>query len=250
MTGDRQTQYVLDSINAIPDMNMRNIHDKPDRAGHMTGDRQTQYVLDSINAIPDMNMRNIHAKTDRAGHMTGDRQSDYVVNYNLFTPDPTMRDIHDKTDRAGHMTGDRQQNYAYDYVNATPDITKREMYSKLDRANAGASGVYYATRTRDDAKNAYINQVKENISKGRAPTNSNYSKGPSMDYTQVSLYEPIQIKRDLLSSTIQINDKLPFILTKVPDGRTIRNSRMNEFTKDNLNENPFINNIVHKSITN
>ena len=247
MTGDRQNQYVLDNINAIPDQTMRDIHSKPDRAGHMTGDRQNQYVLDNINAIPDQTMRDIHSKTDRAGHMTGDKQSDYVINYTLFTPDPTMRDIHDKTDRAGQLSGDKQQNYAYDYINATPDITKREMYSKLDRANAGASGVYYATRTRDDAKNAYVNQVKEIISKGRAPTKSNYSKGPSMDYTTVSLCEPIQIKRDLLSSTIQINDKLPFILTKMPDGRTTRNNRMNEFTKDNLNENPFINNIVHKS---
>ena len=248
LNGDKQNGYAFDNINAIPDQNMRNIHAKTDRAGFLNGDRQNQYVLDYTNAIPDPNMRNVHAKTDRAGFLNGDRQSDYVVNYNLFTPDPTMRDIHDKTDRAGFLNGDKQQNYALDYVNATPDQTMREMHSKLDRANAGANGVYYATRTRDDAKNSYVNQIRENISKGRAPTTSNYSKGPSMDYTTVSLCEPLQIKRDLLSSTIQINDKLPFIVSNVPDGRTVRNTRMNEFTKYNLDENPFINNIVHKSV--
>jgi hypothetical protein len=244
--GDRQQAYAFDNINAIRDMNMRNIHDKPDRAGQFTGERQNQYAYDYINATPDMTMKEIHIKTDRAGVLTGDRQSKYVIDYTLFTPDPTLKDIHINTDRAGVITGDKQQIYAYDYVNATPDMTMKEIHIKTDRAGVitGDRGGSYAF----DSKNVYTNPVKEVIAKGRAPTNSNYSKGPTMDMTTVSLCESIQIKRDLLSSTIQINDKLPFILTSVPDGRTIRNTRMNEFTQENLNENPFINNLVHKSI--
>ena len=244
--GDRGNGYAFDEINAIRDVNMRNIHDKPDRAGAFTGERQQAYAYDYVNATPDMTMKELHIKTDRAGVITGDRQSKYVIDYTLFTPDPTLKDIHIKTDRAGVITGDKQQNYAYDYVNATPDMTMKELHIKTDRAGVitGDRGGSYAF----DSKNVYTNTVKEIIAKGRAPTNSNYSKGPTMDMTTVSLCEPIQIKRDLLSSTIQINDKLPFILTSVPDGRTVRNTRMNEFTQANLNENPFINNLVHKSI--
>ena len=244
--GERGNGYAFDEINAIRDMNMRNIHDKPDRAGHLGGERGNGYAYDYVNATPDITMKEVHIKTDRAGNLNGDRQGNYTINYTLFTPDPTLKDIHIKTDRVGNLMGDKQQTYALDYINATPDMTMKEIHIKTDRAGliTGDRGGSYAF----DSKNVYTNPVKEIIAKGRAPTNSNYSKGPTMDMTTVSLCEPIQIKRDLLSSTIQINDKLPFILTSVPDGRTIRNTRMNEFTQSNLNENPFINNLVHKSV--
>jgi hypothetical protein len=124
----------------------------------------------------------------------------------------------------------------------------REIHSKLDRSAAGANGVYLATRTRDDANNSIVNIQREVISKGRAPTNSKYNKGPVMDFTTVTLCEPIQIKRDLMSSTIAINEKLPFIVTQTPTGRTISNTRMNEFTQNVLDKNPYINNLVHKSV--
>jgi hypothetical protein len=246
MSGERGNGYAFDEINAIRDVNMRNIHDKPDRAGQFTGERQQNYAYDYVNATPDITMKEVHIKTDRAGNLNGDRQGNYTIDYTLFTPDPTLKDIHIKTDRAGNLMGDKQQTYALDYINSTPDMTMKEIHIKTDRAGliTGDRGGSYAF----DSKNVYTNPVKEIIAKGRAPTNSNYSKGPTMDMTTVSLCEPIQIKRDLLSSTIQINDKLPFILTSVPDGRTIRNTRMNEFTQSNLNENPFINNLVHKSV--
>jgi hypothetical protein len=193
-------------------------------------------------------MRQIHEKTDRAGFMKGDRGDDYAINYINYTPDPTMRQIHEKTDRAGVVSGDRGSNYTINYINYTPDPTMREIHSKVDRSKAGASGVYLATRTRDDANNSIVNIQREVISKGRAPTNSNYSKGPVMDFTTVTLCEPIQIKRDLMSSTIAINDKLPFVLTQTPNQRVISNTRTNEFTQKVLDKNPYINNLVHKSV--
>ena len=250
MASDRTNGYAFDSQNAIPDINMRNIHEKTDRAGTVTGDNNKGYTINYLNMTPSMTMRDIHDKTDRSGTITGDSQKNYALDYVNATPDVTMREIHSKTDRSGTITGDAQKNYALDYVNATPDMTMREIHSKLDRSAAGANGVYLATRTRDDANNSTINIQREVIAKGRAPTNSNYSKGPVMDYTTVSLCDPIQIKRDLLSSTIAINEKLPFMLTQTPTGRTVRNTRMNEYTQQNLNENPFINNLVYKSVPN
>ena len=59
----------------------------------------------------------------------------------------------------------------------TPDVTQRELYSKLDRAKGGL-GAGVKPRTRDDANNSYVNIEKEVIAKGRAPTKSNFVKGP------------------------------------------------------------------------
>jgi hypothetical protein len=230
---------------------MRAIHEKTDRSGAATtGDQNKGYTIDFKTMTPDMTMRNIHEKTDRAGAiMTGDQNKGYTIDFKTMTPDMTMRAIHEKTDRAGNMgTTDQNKSYALDYVNSTPDMTMREIHSKLDRSAAGANGVYLAGRQREDANNSQINITREVISKGRAPTNSKFNMGPIMDFTTVSLCEPIQIKRDLLSSTIAINDKLPFTVTQTPTGRSVRNTRINEYTEKNLNNNPFINNLVHKSV--
>ncbi len=243
--------YVIDYKNATPDMTMRAIHEKTDRAGAAsTGDQNKSYTIDFKTMTPDMTMRAIHEKTDRAGAiMTGDQSKGYTIDFKTMTPDMTMRAIHEKTDRAGNMgTTDQNKSYALDYVNSTPDMTMREIHSKLDRSAAGANGVYHAGRTRDDAANSQINITREVIAKGRAPTNSKFNMGPIMDFTTVSLCEPIQINRDLLSSTIAINDKLPFTVTQTPTGRSVRNTRINEYTEKNLNNNPFINNLVHKSV--
>jgi len=248
MSGDRGGNYTVDFKTMTPDPTMRDIHDKNDRAGvAMSGERGGNYTIDFKTMTPDPTMRDIHDKNDRAGvAMSGERGGNYTIDFKTMTPDLTMRDIHDKTDRAGIITGDKGKGYTINYIDYTPDQTMREIHSKLDRSAAGANGVYLATRTRDDALNSQVNKTREVIAKGRAPTNSKYNKGPTMDFTTVSLCDPIQIKRDLLSSTIAINEKLPFILTQTPTGRMVTNTRINEFTEKVLEKNPYINNVVHQ----
>jgi len=243
-----QSKLMAVDYKDVMDPTMRDIHSKTDRAGFLRGDRTGTYSINYTDYTPDITLREINSKTDRSGVITGKLEKSYNINYINYTPDQTMREIHSKTDRAGVVTGDRNSNYTINYINYTPDPTMRDIHSKVDRSAAGASGVYLATRTRDDANNSIINIQREVISKGRAPTNSKYNKGPTMDFTTVTLCEPIQIKRDLMSSTIAINEKLPFILTQTPTGRVVSNTRTNEFTQKVLNENPYINNIIHKSV--
>jgi hypothetical protein len=45
---------------------MRNIHEKTDRAGVVTGDQGKSYSIDYVNHTPDMTMREVHSKLDRA----------------------------------------------------------------------------------------------------------------------------------------------------------------------------------------
>ena len=252
IVGDRGNGYTINYLDSTPDPTMRDVHEKTDRAGQqLVGDRNSGYVVDYVNATPDQTMRTIHEKTDRAGQqIVGDRENGYTINYIDTTPDPTMKDIHIKTHRAGkQITGDRHSGYTINYIDYTPDPTMKDIHIKMDRSAAGANGVYLATRTRDDAKNMLVNTQKEKISKGRMPTLSGDSRGPVMDFTTMSLCEPIQIKRDLMSSTISINDTLPFVLTKSPQNtKLVRNIRINNYVKESLDGNPFINNIVHKSI--
>ena len=231
-----------------PDITNRTITEKTERAGHMTGDHNKGYQIDYSNMTPDITNRTITAKTERASHMTGDQIKGYQIDYSNMTPDITNRTITAKTERAGHMTGDQNKGYQIDYSNMTPDMTKRAINSKLDRSAAGANGVYHPGRTREDAGNSQINIQREVISKGRTPTTSNFDKGPSLDFTTVTLCDPLPNKPRVLSGTIAINEKLPFMVTSTPNGRSVTNTRINEFTQDNLNDNPYINNIVHKSI--
>jgi hypothetical protein len=247
ISGDRTGQYSINYTDYTPDTTLREINSKTDRVGIITGDRTGQYSINYTDYTPDTTLREINSKTDRSGVITGKLEKSYNINYINYTPDMTMREIYSKKDRAGVITGDRGGQYSINYIDYTPDQTMREIHSKVDRSAAGASGVYLATRTRDDANNSIINIQREVISKGRAPTNSKYNKGPTIDFTTVSLCEPIQIKRDLMSSTIAINEKLPFILSQTPN-RVVSNTRTNEFTQKVLNENPYINNLVHKSV--
>jgi hypothetical protein len=243
--GDRRKHVAID-FNEIARPTIKQLTENADRYGNFAGDGQKHIAID-FNEIAKPTMRQLSENTDRAGVITGDRQQTLAIDFNE-TAKPTMRQITEDADRAGVITGDRHSNYVINYTLMTPSPTNREMHSKLDRANGGVGGVIEKTRAREDANNTYVNIEKEKIAKGRAPTNSKYNKGPTLDFSTVTLIEPIQIKRDLLSSTIAINDKLPFILTRTPIGRTVRNTRMNEFTEQNLDTNPYINNVVHKSV--
>ena len=230
----------------IANPTMKQFTENTDRLGVVTGDRIKVQAVD-FNEVAKPTMRQFTEKTDRNGVITGDKQQVLAIDFNEVAK-PTMKQFTEKTDRLGHVSGDKNPGYSINYVLMTPDVTNREMYSKLDRSRGGAAGTQQKTRTREDANNSYVNIEKEVIAKGRAPTNSKYNKGPTLDFSTVTLVEPIQIKRDLLGSTIAIHDKLPFILTRTPTGRTVRNTRMNEFTEQNLNTNPYINNVVHQSV--
>jgi hypothetical protein len=94
-----------------------------------------------------------------------------------------------------------------------------------------------------------MNVGKEQIEMtGRTPTYSNYEKGPSADMTMVRVCDKIQINRAALSSTIAINDKLPFVMSTSSLLNGIENLRIDSHTKLNLEGNPYINNMVHKAV--
>jgi hypothetical protein len=130
ITGNKAQQHVVD-WNDVADPTMRDIHNKPDRAGHISGNKAQQHVVD-WNDVADPTMRDIHNKPDRAGHITGNKAQQHVVDWNDVA-DPTMRDIHNKPDRAGHVTGNRAYHHVVNWDDI-PDPTMRDIHNKPDRA--------------------------------------------------------------------------------------------------------------------
>jgi hypothetical protein len=64
----------------------------------------------------------------------------------------------------------------------------------------------------------------------------------------LSMCEKLQINRDIIPSTIAINEKLPFIMSFSGSPlKTMENPNIDSYVKQNLNRNPYINNVVHKA---
>jgi hypothetical protein len=255
--GSNQLQqlYAYDKINNIQDPNMRNIHENNDRAGAGMGNSQIEqlYAYDKINNIQDATMRDIHSKYDRNGNALGNGQLEkaYVYDYVNNIQDPTMRNLYEKMDRAGNALGNSiyHKPQAFDKVNAIPDPTMRDIQVEKKQQN----GLYAAwgdkQRNRGDFNNAQLNESKEVISRGRKPTDSNYTKGPIMDYTNFRMCEPIQINRELYPENKHVTtDRLPFYENKYKHNLPQQSWRFYDYTPEVLNNNPYINNVIHRAV--
>jgi len=252
-TFEREKGYAVNYDLMTSDVTKREMHSKLDRsAGGATFEREKGYAINYDLITPDVTKREMHSKLDRsAGGATFEREKGYTINYDLMTPDVTKREMHSKLDRsAGGATFEREKGYTINYDLMTPDVTKREMHSKLDRTGGGAgANNIFLPRTREDYENAIINVGKEQIEIiNRPPTYSNYEKGPTADFTMLRVCDKIQINRAALPATIQTSDKLPFSMQSSSNLRTVENTRIDSHVKINLEGNPYINNVIHKSV--
>jgi len=255
---DGERGYAINYDLMTPDVTNRELYSKLDRArtGAKIQDGDKGYVINYDLMTPDVTNRELYSKLDRAnaGAKLQETNKGYAINYDLMTPDVTNRELYSKLDRArtGAKIQDGDKGYAINYDLFTPDVTNRELYSKLDRSRGGANGdsTYLPQRVRDDYLNANINVGREQVEMtGRAPTLSNYDKGPTYDFTMLRMCDKLQINRDIIPSTIAINEKLPFIMSFSGSPlKTIENPNIDSFVKQNLNRNPYINNMVHQAI--
>lgn len=252
--GQFDQTYAFDSANATPDPNMRTIHSEYDRAGQGMGQNQFDkgYAFDSANATPDPNMRTIHNEYDRAGFV-GNGQYEHAPAFDMYTnvPDPTMRTIHDQFDRAGQGLGQNQydKGHAFDMYSNIPDPTMREVH--IQNTYQGPVGYHEKEKLREDAESMYQNINKEVVSGGRAPTTCNVSKGPCFNGTLVELCTNVKINRDLFPDIQQqITPRIGTIGTRIPLKVPNDEWHFNEHPILNLQNNPYINNTQHVSVTN
>ena len=245
MNGDYQKGQYYDP-NDTTKVTMRTVHNQTDRSGKaVNGDYQKGQYYDP-NDTTKVTMRTIHNKTD-IGPMQNDIPQAYTINYINATPDITIREMTGKTNRIGAANHDVNNSYVINYENATPDITIREMTGETNHANPARSEVS-SPRNRRDVYNARVNVSKENIAKGRSPTTSNYDKGPNNYFTEFRFRDPDQLNRQFAPNAIQqTTNHLPFAINKNKNPKTYINNRINSYPQENLENNPYVNNVIHQS---
>ena len=139
-------------------------------------------------------------------------------------------------------------NDAFDNINAIPDPNMRNTHDRTDRAGNVGNAEFEKQRNRGDANNMRVNIEKEVVAKGRKPTDSNYSKGPTVHFTMMNLKEPLNFNRDLYPDNQQITtEKFGFVGTKVKQILPQQSYRFLSHIQENLDGNPYINNVLHQS---
>lgn len=260
-----------------PNITMRQVHDRTDRTGNITNvvSRGQFYRPDDT---PDITMRQIHGETDRTGNVTNGVNKGQYFNPS-DTPDITMRQIHGKTDRTGNVVNEvkkgqyyrpddvpnitqrntynynevgnikdtNDKGYVINYMDATPATTLRELTGKKIYINPAQSDKM-KDKSRMDASNMTLNTRKE--SKGRLPTKNDGNCGPTTSLTKYRLKDN-QLPDDRMSASpappIQTTDKLPMKHSKNKNETYFNNVRINTHIIENLNNNPYINNVIHKA---
>jgi hypothetical protein len=242
--GNKQ-QYIAINFNDMPDPTKRDIHNKYDRTGNVKGNKQ-QYQAIDYDDVPDITKRSIHNKYDRAGNVKGNKQQYQVIDYD-DVPDITKRSIHNKYDRAGNVQGNRQQYKAIDYDDV-PDITKRAIHNK-GRVGTAKHDID-KQGSRHAMYNMRMNSAKEALEVNRQPTKIGMNKGYTIDHTAFELKElPNATWRPSAGSTLSYHtDQLGITNTKVPTNKYYINDRILSHINENLEGNPFVNNLLHKSI--
>ncbi len=217
--------------NAIPDLNMRNIHDKSNRSGVALHDftkiqsrnpnsspnltlrdlivnntqvgqiqnnvlHKPQYI-NTENAKPELTQRDIYNTYDRAGNITNTEKS-YNINSNDI-PKSTQRDIYNTYDRAGNITN-TEKSYNIN-PNDLPKSTQRDIYNTYDRAgNITNTEKSYNINPNDIPKLTLRNIISQFDRAGASSKLQIPSKQPAFD--SVNNIPDVTL-RNLYSETIQ-----------------------------------------------
>jgi len=95
-----------------------------------------------------------------------------------------------------------------------------------------------------------MNGAKEALEEGRAPTAIGQNKGWTTDYTAFRNRDPIETtwKPGPNSNIMYVNDRYRSVNTNIPVAKCYINDRILGFTNENLQGNPFVSNLLHKSV--
>jgi len=132
--------------------------------------------------------------------------------------------------------------------------TLRQMTQNKTHLNAPILHEGKKQRRRKDAYNSLVNITKDNITvvrDGGAPTTSNYNKIRTFEQTMTQICEPIQSNRRVYGQMVGQRPLqcMPLMYTRT--GRTLpqQSFRFDTCVVDSLKTNPYVNNLVHKSVT-
>jgi len=239
ITGNKESNIVI-NWNDIPDITKREITSKMNE-GRITGNKESGIVI-NWNDIPDITKREITSKMNE-GRIKGNKESQIVINWNDI-PDVTKREITSKMNE-GRIKGNKESQIVINWDDI-PDVTKREIHNIEKKGTA--KSIVSQQGSRQQYMNMNVNGAKEALNMSRAPTKIGMNKGWTIDHTAFFIREPLENtwRANVFSSVLTKNDVLPFS-QKAPKNVTIwDNDRIDSFSEENLENNPYVNNLVHK----
>jgi hypothetical protein len=247
--------YAFDMQSNIPDPTIRNTTEKLTQINPAQTEWKKGYAFDMKSNIPDPTLRNLtEVKTYQSPVGPNEREKSYAFDMKSNIPDPTLRNLTEvKTYQSPVGPGERAKSYAFDMISNIPDPTLRNLTEVKTYQAPMILHEGTKTRTRSDANNSLVNIGREKtviVRDGGAPTTSNYNVGPVYDYTMVQICEPIQVNRDLYGTAIGQRPLqcTPTMYTRIPNELPQQSWRFDTCVVSNLATNPYVNNLVHKSV--
>jgi hypothetical protein len=179
----------------------------------------------------------------------------YAINVQNTVAPTTLRQLTQNVTQYNPMgPNDREKGaYTINVQNTIAPPTIRQTTQNVTQYNPLIMHEALKERTRGDIDNSIVNLSKEFVSTvrdGGAPVTSNYEKIPTYEQTMVQLCEPIQIDRELYGnmSGQRPLQCVPTMYTRFGNTLPEQSFRFDTCVVDSLKTNPYINNVVHKSV--
>ena len=230
-------------------------HPGPSNIG--VDDTNKSYVLNRIGLVPSLTNRNIYNQEESGNIGTSNSDKLYTYDKSGIKPGITNRNIYNQEESGNIGTSTSDKLYTYDKSGIKPGITNRNIYNYTDH-NGAAPVSIVKQMSRESANNMYVNQGKDNLTIiHHSPTPVKYYKTPSNDNKVLRMCNKIQVNRDLypdikqqliigtepLQNDVSINQWY----TRPKQSIDSTEWRFLLPIKENLQGNPYINNLLYKS---
>ena len=240
-----------------PDITKRNLTENNTYLGTVGTTQINKGIAFDMNTNrPDITKRNLTENNTYLG-TAGTSQISKGIAFDMETniPDPTKRnmtEVNTYLNPAGTSQLEKGGYHAAQAGTYAP-TTLRQLTENRTYINPAHMHEGEKTRRRNDIDNSLVNVWRDKINvvrDGGAPTPSNINKGPTFEHTMVQLCEPVQINRELYanrtSQSIRCN---PTMYTRIPNQLPQQSNHFYSWVDDNLQNNPYVNNTQHKSVT-
>ena len=250
---------MIDILGQTPNITNRNTYNYQDNGNVGTNQYNKAYVIDKLGQTPNITNRNTYNHQDNGNVGTNQYNKPYVIDILGQTPNITNRNTYNHQDNGNIGTNQYNKAYILNRLGITPEPTNRDILKKEHTGILGTSDKL-KPRLRMEAENMYTNQARDELTiRKHSPVPVKYMKTPSAENSIMQLCNKIQINRELYpdirqQNTIGTNPELnafgginqPFTRPKqmIPNDQF----RFINFPQENLQGNPYINNIIDKSI--
>ena len=249
--------YTYDKSGIKPGITNRNIYNQEELGNIGTSTSNKSYTYDKSGIKPRITNRNIYNQEESGNIGTSTSDKLYTYDKSGIKPGITNRNIYNQEESGNIGTSTSNKSYTYDKSGIKPGITNRNIYNYTDH-NGAAPVSIVKQMSRESANNMYVNQGKDNLTIiHHSPTPVKYYKTPSNDNKVLRMCNKIQVNRDLypdikqqlvigtepLQNDVSINQWY----TRPKQSIDSTEWRFLLPIKENLQGNPYINNLLYKS---